>query len=113
MCDMPLENRTKPCQDTSNFGLEMVKIIALGCIGLIALTGIVGLILYKPVIRPWHAHWGAKDEEIQMVLPGDELVIGDVFQMNCGIMPNRKGDGSKPGCAKPLGDWAFMWEPAT
>ena len=32
------------------------------------------LTLYVRFIRPWHLHWGATDAEVQMSLPGDELV---------------------------------------
>ncbi len=30
--------------------------------------------LYRFVIRPWHLHWGATDEEAARSLPGDDLV---------------------------------------
>jgi hypothetical protein len=31
---------------------------------------------YRTRVRPWLAHWGATDDEIDRVLPGDELVTG-------------------------------------
>jgi hypothetical protein len=29
---------------------------------------------YAFLIRPWHLHWGATDEEVKEPLPGDEVV---------------------------------------
>jgi len=43
-------------------------------------VAVIVFALYSPVIRPWHARWGATDEEVQMVLPGDEIVTGEVSQ---------------------------------
>lgn len=40
-------------------------------LGLIALS----LFLYLVWIRPWYMHWGASESEIQMALPGDEIVL--------------------------------------
>ncbi len=40
--------------------------------GLMAATGAVGL--YRYVVRPWMYRWGAHDDELTAVLPGDELV---------------------------------------
>jgi hypothetical protein len=34
------------------------------------------LALVAPLIRPWHARWGATDEEAAMSMPGDDLVLG-------------------------------------
>lgn len=39
-----------------------------------SLTGAAALSAYLFLIRPWHLRWGATDEEMQMPLPGDELV---------------------------------------
>jgi uncharacterized protein YciI len=36
----------------------------------------VPLALAAPLIRPWHARWGASDDEIAASMPGDELVPG-------------------------------------
>jgi hypothetical protein len=33
-----------------------------------------GVTLYRTRLRPWMYTWGASDDEIQAVLPGDELV---------------------------------------
>ena len=41
--------------------------------GLMAATGAVGL--YRYVVRPWMYRWGADDDELAAVLPGDELVM--------------------------------------
>ena len=40
--------------------------------GLMAVFGVVAL--YRLHVRPWMYTWGASDEEITAVLPGDELV---------------------------------------
>jgi len=40
--------------------------------GLVALFGIFAL--YRMRLRPWMYTWGATDDEIEAVLPGDELV---------------------------------------
>ena len=37
------------------------------------------LFLYKFFIRPWHVNWGATTNEIEMSLPGDELVNSPNF----------------------------------
>jgi hypothetical protein len=36
--------------------------------------GAAALATYALLIRPWHLRWGATDEEVNMPLPGDELV---------------------------------------
>lgn len=54
--------------------------IVLQRFGLIILVGVVGIALYQPVIRPWHARWGTTDDEVVMALPGDEIVTGEVSQ---------------------------------
>jgi len=37
-------------------------------------AGAMGIIpLYLLAIRPWHLRWGATDEEVKRVMPGDEL----------------------------------------
>ena len=42
------------------------------------LTAVIGgagaLAAYVLLIRPWHLKWGATEEELEMPLPGDELV---------------------------------------
>lgn len=32
--------------------------------------------LYLRIVRPWHVRWGATDEEVARVMPGDELLPG-------------------------------------
>jgi hypothetical protein len=36
----------------------------------------IPLALVAPALRPWHARWGATDEEVAGPMPGDELVPG-------------------------------------
>jgi hypothetical protein len=37
-------------------------------------VAIAGSIVLSPVLRPWYNKWGASGEEVEMSLPGDELV---------------------------------------
>lgn len=39
-----------------------------------ALSGVAALSAYAFLVRPWHLRWGATDEELNMALPGDDLV---------------------------------------
>jgi hypothetical protein len=47
-----------------------------GWTGVGVAIGLAGLLLlaYRSVGRPWHARWGATDEEVAWALPGDELL---------------------------------------
>ena len=40
----------------------------------LAVSGAAALALYRFVIRPWHLHWGATDEEAARSMPGDDLI---------------------------------------
>ena len=35
---------------------------------------IAGTILTSPITRPWYSRWGANDKEVEMTLPGDDIV---------------------------------------
>ena len=59
---------------------KLVKRMILGLVGLAIVVGVVGVALYQPVIRPWHSRWGATEAEVQMALPGDEIVTGNIVQ---------------------------------
>ncbi len=39
-----------------------------------AAAGAATFILYRSVIRPWHLHWGATDEEVWRSMPGDDQI---------------------------------------
>ena len=39
-----------------------------------AIGGAAALAAYALFVRPWHLRWGATEEELEMSLPGDELV---------------------------------------
>lgn len=42
---------------------------------LAAVTAAIGIaVLYRAHVRPWMYHWGARQDEIDAPLPGDELV---------------------------------------
>jgi hypothetical protein len=42
------------------------------------IVGLAGLLLlaYRSIVQPWHARWGATDEEVARPMPGDELLEG-------------------------------------
>jgi hypothetical protein len=60
--------------------VDMFQTFAVRFFAGIFLTGVIGLALYQPLIRPWHAGWGATETERHMALPGDEIVTGEVSQ---------------------------------
>jgi hypothetical protein len=35
---------------------------------------------YALVVRPWHLHWGMREDEAQLALPGDELVRQPMYE---------------------------------
>lgn len=53
-----------------------MKKTIIGVFGVIALAGVTGALLFKPIIRPWYLRWGATENELAQPLPGDELVTG-------------------------------------
>ena len=48
---------------------------------------------YKKMFRPWHVRWGANDDEVEGVMPGDELVANANVQttraLNIAAPPER------------------------
>ena len=50
--------------------------------GLIFGAGVIGTALagYALVVRPWHLHWGTREGEAQLPLPGDELVPHPMYE---------------------------------
>ena len=43
--------------------------------GAVALAILVAVIsLYVGVLKPWHLHWGASDDEVARTMPGDQLI---------------------------------------
>ena len=57
---------------------------------LISILGLLfGLILvYLFIIRPWHLHWGATKKEVELMLPGDNLVLKPNFNATRAITIN-------------------------
>jgi hypothetical protein len=45
-----------------------------------SLVLLILVLLYAFVYAPWQQHWGATDAEVQMTLPGDELVPKPLYQ---------------------------------
>jgi hypothetical protein len=42
----------------------------------VGVTTAAAVVAYRMRVRPWLAHWGATPDEVDAVLPGDELVDG-------------------------------------
>lgn len=51
----------------------MIKILSVAAILILVAT------VYLAVIRPWYMRWGATDEEVARVMPGDEIVAQPTF----------------------------------
>jgi hypothetical protein len=46
----------------------------LGIFGGLVAAGVAAIVAYIVAIRPWHLRWGSTDEEVDLSLPGDDLV---------------------------------------
>lgn len=42
-------------------------------------VGAIPLFLTAPLVRRWHLHWGATDEEVRSAMPGDGLITRPRF----------------------------------
>jgi hypothetical protein len=63
--------------DLAAVAIGVLLVLTLGgWTGVGVAIGLAGLLLlaYRSVGRPWHARWGATDEEVARALPGDELL---------------------------------------
>jgi hypothetical protein len=63
--------------DLAAVAVGVLLVLTLGgWTGVGVAIGLAGLLLlaYRSVGRPWHARWGATDEEVARALPGDELL---------------------------------------
>ena len=49
------------------------KVLLGAFLGLVT-AGVAAIAAYILAIRPWHLRWGSTDEEVDMPLPGDDLV---------------------------------------
>lgn len=47
--------------------------------------GVATAVAWHRWVTPWHAQWGATDEEVRMSLPGDDLVVEPAQQNTRGI----------------------------
>lgn len=61
-----------------------------------ALLGVVGVAVYRRVVRPWHLTWGATDEETAAPLVGDDLVAEPARQCTRGITIDAPPDAVWP-----------------
>lgn len=46
----------------------------------VGVAGVVCVAAYARFVRPWHERWGATDDEVGAVLPGDDLVADPLSQ---------------------------------
>lgn len=71
------------------------------------------LFLYDLVIRPWHSNWGATEEEIEMSLPGDDLVKNPKFNATRAITIEANPDEIYPWIIqigyKRAGFYSYDW----
>ena len=51
---------------------------------------------YRFLVRPWHMRWGATDEELKKVLPGDELVPNPQLRVTHAITINARASDVWP-----------------
>ncbi len=49
---------------------------------------IVFILIYLFIIRPWHLHWAAAQNEVELILPGDYLVLKPNFNATRAITIN-------------------------
>ena len=52
--------------------LWLRRLFRLAAWGLLVLFGLAAF--YVLVLRPWHLHWGATEEEVSRSMPGDDLI---------------------------------------
>ena len=50
------------------------------------ILGAAAVAAYALVVRPWYLHWGMRDGEKQLKLPGDELVRYPIYETTRAIM---------------------------
>ncbi len=54
----------------------MIKKMSAG----LAILTAVAVVIYMRFLRPWYLHWGATDEEVEQLMPGDEEVSQTNYQ---------------------------------
>jgi len=54
----------------------MKKTTILGILGSVVAASVAAVTTYILAIRPWHLRWGSTDEEVDLSLPGDDLIPG-------------------------------------
>lgn len=52
---------------------------------LLGAVGIAAVVAWRRFATPWHQRWGASDDEVQMPLPGDDLVAEPAEQVTRAI----------------------------
>lgn len=56
----------------------------------IVVGGVGCLAAYLLWVRPWHLRWGATDEEVKSIMPGDEIVPRPTFNATRGVTVTAK-----------------------
>jgi hypothetical protein len=56
----------------------------------------VSILTYIYAIRPWHLRWGSTDEEVDLLLPGDDLVPNAKLKATHAITINAKPENIWP-----------------
>ncbi len=66
----------------------------------IALVGAAVSTVYRRAIKPWQHRWGATDEEVKMIMPGDELVEKPKFNTTRAVTINAPPEDVWPWLAQ-------------
>jgi len=79
-------------------------------VGLVAAGATVA---WRQVVTPWHERWGATDDEVAMVLPGDELVADPAHQVTRAIAIEAPPEAAWPWIAQLGADrggfYSYEW----
>ncbi|MCP4139601.1 MAG: hypothetical protein GY755_04820 [Chloroflexi bacterium] len=62
----------------------------------VALILIFLVVLYLKTIRPWQLHWGARNEEINRSIPGDDIVSNASFNATRAVTINAPPENIYP-----------------
>ena len=63
---------------------------------IIAVSLILLVVIYLKIIRPWQLRWGARDEEINRSMPGDDIVKKPSFNATRAVTINASPDKIYP-----------------
>lgn len=69
---------------------------------------VIFLALYLTLIRPWQLRWGATDEEVARVMPGDDVVLKADFNATRAVTVNAPPEAIWPWLAQ-IGNGRAGW----